>query len=194
MKRAIFLDRDGVVDDLVYYPSHEEWESPRNVRDLHMREEAIEPLRKAGDAGWLLFLITNQPSYAKGKSPLEDLQEVHERVLEQLSGRGVKITDSYVCYHHPDSKIAGFGPCQCRKPSPQFLREAAERYDIDLVSSWMVGDQDSDVVTGINAGCRTALLKYEHSSGKRGSAKPDLVCADLAELVRNVVDGSRPSH
>jgi D-glycero-D-manno-heptose 1,7-bisphosphate phosphatase len=192
MKHALFLDRDGVVDDLVYYPSHGEWESPRNVGDLRMRD--VEPLKQASEAGWLLFLITNQPSYAKGKCPLADLQEVQERVLDELRSRGVTITDSYVCYHHPDSKIAGFGPCQCRKPSPQFLREAADRYDVDLASSWMIGDQDSDVVTGINAGCRTALLKYEHSSGKRGSAKPDLVCAGLAELVRIIVDGAQPSH
>jgi D-glycero-D-manno-heptose 1,7-bisphosphate phosphatase len=194
MKRALFLDRDGVVDDLVYYPSHAEWESPRNVADLHMREDAIEPLKRAGDAGWLLFLITNQPSYAKGKCPLGDLQEVHERVLDELKRRGVAITDSYVCYHHPDSKLSGFGPCECRKPSPHFLKEAAQRYDIDLASSWMVGDQDTDVVTGINAGCGTALLKYEHSSGKRGSAKPDVVCANLAELVRFITDGAQPSH
>ncbi len=194
MKHALFLDRDGVVTDLVYYPSHDEWEAPRNVRDLHIRNGVVEPLREASRAGWLIFLITNQPSYAKEKCPLEDLQEVHLRVLEELGKAGVAITESYVCYHHPESKIPGFGPCDCRKPSPHFLKEAALRYDVDLGSSWMVGDQDTDVVTGINAGCRTALLKYEHSSGKRGSAKPDVVCADLAELVRYVVDGSRSSH
>jgi D-glycero-D-manno-heptose 1,7-bisphosphate phosphatase len=194
MKRAFFLDRDGVINDLVYYPSHGQWESPRNVGDLHMREGVMEPLRQANRAGWLVFLITNQPSYAKGKCPLEDLQEVQMRVLEELEKGGVAITDSYVCYHHPESKIAGFGTCECRKPSPYFLREAARRHDLDLASSWMAGDQDTDVVTGINAGCRTALLKYEHTSDKRGSAKPDVVCADLAELVRYVVDGSRPSH
>ena len=69
MKRALFLDRDGVVNDLVFYPSHGEWESPRNVRDLRMRDGAADALKDASRAGWLLFLITNQPSYAKGKVP-----------------------------------------------------------------------------------------------------------------------------
>lgn len=186
MNRAVFLDRDGVVNELVFYPSHGEWESPRNVRDLRMRDGAPDALRDIVRAGWLLFLITNQPSYAKGKCPLEDLQEVHARVLEELQNAGVRITDSFVCYHHPQSKLAGFGACQCRKPSPWFIREAAKKYEIDLPRSWMAGDQDTDIVTGINAGCRTALLNYEHSSPKRGAAKPDLICADLAEFVRKL--------
>lgn len=186
MKRALFLDRDGVVNDLAFYPSHGEWESPRNVRDLRMREGVADALKDASRAGWLLFLITNQPSYAKGKCPIEDLQQVHDRILEELKTAGVRIAGSYVCYHHPESKVAGFGTCQCRKPSPYFIREAAKKYDIDLARSWMAGDQETDVQAGRNAGCRTALVKYEHSVEKRGSLKPDLVCADLAEFVRKL--------
>lgn len=186
MKRALFLDRDGVVNDLVFYPSPGQWESPRNVRDLRMREGVADALKDASRAGWLLFLITNQPSYAKGKCPIEDLQQVHDRILEELKTAGVRIAGSYVCYHHPESKVAGFGTCQCRKPSPYFIREAAKRYDIDLARSWMAGDQETDIQAGRNAGCRTALVKYEHSVEKRGSLKPDLVCADLAEFVRKI--------
>jgi len=186
MNRALFLDRDGVVNELVFYPSHGEWEGPRNVRDLRMRAGAAAALREASRAGWLLFLITNQPSYAKGKCSLEDLQEVHSAVLDELKGAGVAITDSYVCYHHPESKLEGFGACECRKPSSFFLRQAARKYDIDLAQSWMAGDQDTDIVTGINAGCRTALLNYEHSREKRGTAQPDLICNDLADLVRKL--------
>lgn len=186
MNRALFLDRDGVLDELVFYPSHGEWESPRHVRDLKMRPAVAEALKRASAAGWLLFVITNQPSYAKGKCPLEDLQEVHAQVLDALKRDGVMITADSICYHHPDSKLEGFGACQCRKPSPFFIQQAAKTYDIDLRRSWMVGDQDTDVVTGINAGCRTALLNYEHSADKRGSRKPDLTCADLADFVRKL--------
>jgi len=186
MNRALFLDRDGVINELVFYPSHGEWEGPRNVRDLRMRAGAAASLRDAAKAGWLLFLVTNQPSYAKGKCSLEDLQEIHQRVLDELKSAAVTITDSYVCYHHPESTVKGYGPCECRKPSPYFIRKAAKKYNVDLARSWMVGDQDTDVVTGINAGCRTALLKYEHSTGKRGGAEPDLICDDLADLVRKL--------
>jgi D-glycero-D-manno-heptose 1,7-bisphosphate phosphatase len=186
MNRALFLDRDGVLDELVFYPSPGEWESPRHVRDLKMRDGVEDALKEASRAGWLLFIITNQPSYAKGKCPLEDLQEVHRRVLDELKSAGVIITADYICYHHPESKIEGFRTCQCRKPSPFFIREAAKTYDVDLRRSWMVGDQDSDVVTGVNAGCRTALLNYGRSADKRGKTKPDLFCADLADFVHKL--------
>ena len=186
MNRALFLDRDGVVDELVFYPSHNEWESPRTVADLRMIPKAFAPMREARQDGWLLFLVTNQPSYAKGKCRLEDLEQVHARVLSELAQAGVEIAHAYICYHHPESKIEGYGRCECRKPSPFFLRQAAKDYDLDLSRSWMAGDQDTDVVTGINAGCHTALLNYPHSGDKRGKTKPDLVCEDLADLVRKL--------
>lgn len=181
-KRALFLDRDGVINDLVYYADYDEWESPRSVADLRLRPGAADAIADAARQGWLVFVITNQPSYAKGKCPLEALQAVHREVLARL---GAAITDSFVCYHHPESKIAGYGACECRKPSPWFIREAARRYHVDLASSWMVGDRDTDIEAGRRAGVRTALINYEHSNVKRGAVEPDLVCADLAELVRN---------
>lgn len=186
MNRGLFLDRDGVVSELVYYPSHGEWESPRDVADLRMRPGASHALKEAVAKGWLVFLVTNQPSYAKGKCSLESLQRVHEQILDTLRGEGVVVTDAFVCYHHPQSVIADFGACQCRKPSPRFILEAARRYGIDLKRSWMAGDQATDIETGRRAGCRTALIKYVHSENKRGEVEADLVCADLSELVRKI--------
>ena len=186
MNRALFLDRDGVINELVYYPSHREWESPRAIDDLRLHPDIHKPLLEAQRAGWLLFLITNQPSYAKGKCSLESLQEVQDSVVRQLKAKGVEITRSYVCFHHPTSTLAGYGACQCRKPSPFFLLEAAREFDVDLAQSWMVGDQDTDVETGRRAGVQTAVLSYEQSAPKRGSVKPDLLCADLADFVRKV--------
>jgi D-glycero-D-manno-heptose 1,7-bisphosphate phosphatase len=186
MSRGLFLDRDGVVNDLVYYPSHDEWESPRHPDDLHIRPGAVEALREAQRLGWLLFVITNQPSYAKGKCPLEDLQRVQASLLERLSENGVVITGSFVCYHHPDSQIPRFGTCECRKPSPLFILEAAKKYGLDLTHSWMAGDSGTDIEAGRRAGCRTALVEYEHSEPRRGTVVPDIVCADLAELVQKI--------
>ena len=186
MQKALFIDRDGVINHLVFYPSHGEWEAPRHVADLRLLPDAIPALRRAHADGWLLFLITNQPSYAKGKCSLQDLEEVHREVLSRLVSGGVVITDSFVCYHHPESKIPGYGACRCRKPSPWFITEAAKRHDLDLSQSWMVGDQDTDIETGHRAGCRTAQIEYEHSHRKRGGVEPDLVCTDLASLVESV--------
>ncbi|HEX8409953.1 MAG TPA: HAD-IIIA family hydrolase [Thermoanaerobaculia bacterium] len=178
MKRALFLDRDGILDELVFYPSHGEWESPRRVEDVQMIDGVTEPLQRLSDAGWLLFIVTNQPSFAKGKTSLENLHAVHEHIVQSL---GVPITRSYQCFHQASDQ------CGCRKPNPFFLHEAAREFDVDLWRSWMVGDQDSDLACGRAAGCKVALLEHPGSAHKRGRIEPDLRVRDLAELVSAIL-------
>jgi len=107
-------------------------------------------------------------------------------VLEWLRREDVTITKAYVCFHHPQSNLENYGACECRKPSPFFIHQAAGDYDIDLSRSWMAGDQGTDIEAGRRAGVRTALLEYEHSLPKRGSVVPDLICASLGDLVRRI--------
>jgi D-glycero-D-manno-heptose 1,7-bisphosphate phosphatase len=179
-KRALFLDRDGVVDELVYYPSHDEWESPRRVADLVMVDGTREPLQRFHDADWLLIIVTNQPSWAKSKTTREELEEVHETIVRNL---GVPITRSAICFHHPDAVVEELRiRCECRKPGTKSLLDAATDFDIDLTASWMVGDQDSDLRCGRAAGCRVALLESRGGESKRGAVEPDLRVRSLAEL------------
>jgi D-glycero-D-manno-heptose 1,7-bisphosphate phosphatase len=173
MKRALFLDRDGIVDELVFYESSGEWEAPRIVSDVRMIEGASEALQRFVDAGWLLFFITNQPNVAKGKAAREDVEAVHDAVTRMLA---VPIARSYICFHEADDR------CECRKPSPHFLREAAREFDVDLDRSWMAGDQDSDLLCGRAGGCKVALIEHRGSEHKRGKVEPDLRVNDLAEL------------
>lgn len=192
MKRALFLDRDGVLDELVYYPSHDEWESPRRLSDLVLIEGVSEPLQRFADAGWRLFIITNQPSFAKGKTSREDLLEVHEAVVASLS---VPISRSYICFHHPDAIVEELRmKCECRKPGTKSLRDAAREFDVDLGSSWMVGDQDSDLKCGRAAGCSVALIESRGSEAKRGKVEPDLRVRDLNELAGVILSGERRSR
>lgn len=176
MTRALFLDRDGIVDDLVYYESSGEWEAPRTVEDLKMFD-VEEPLRRFVDAGWLLFVITNQPSAAKGKVSQESLQRVQDEVLRRLP----IVTRGYVCFHRAEDQ------CECRKPKPFFLQEAAREFGVDLAQSWMVGDQDSDLKCGRAAGCRVALIEHHGSAHKRGNVEPDLRVRDLTELASAIL-------
>jgi histidinol-phosphate phosphatase family protein len=193
VSRALFLDRDGIIDDLVFYPSTNEWESPRTLADLHVIEDSFAPLVRAAGAGWLLFIITNQPSYAKGKATKDDLLDVHDTVMGILSEHAVPITKSYLCLHHPQGTVSEYAvACECRKPGILFLREAAREFDVDLADSWMVGDQDTDLACGRAAGCKVALIEYPHSANKRGTITPDLRCHDLDEFVSHLL-GERAS-
>jgi D-glycero-D-manno-heptose 1,7-bisphosphate phosphatase len=173
MRRALFLDRDGVVDELVHYESSGEWEAPRRVEDLRMIAGAKAALRRFVDAGWLLVFITNQPNVAKGKAAREEVEAVHQAVLGALA---VPVARSYLCFHQAEDG------CQCRKPKPFFLLEAARELDLDLAASWMVGDQDSDLLCGRAAGCKVALIEHRGSEHKRGRVEPDLRVEDLGEL------------
>jgi D-glycero-D-manno-heptose 1,7-bisphosphate phosphatase len=184
MNRALFLDRDGILDELVYYPSHDEWEAPRRVEDVRMIEGIRAPLQRLIDAGWLLFIVTNQPNVAKGKATLDDVQAVHEHVVRALD---VPIAKSYQCFHQASDG------CICRKPSPYFLREAAREFDVDLTQSWMVGDQDSDLLCGRAAGCKAALIEHRGSEHKRGKVEPDLRVDSLEELVSALIPTSSAS-
>jgi D-glycero-D-manno-heptose 1,7-bisphosphate phosphatase len=188
-RRALFLDRDGILNELVYYESHGEWEAPRNIGDLVMIDGVVEPLQRLADAGWLLFIITNQPSHAKAKTSLEALRDV-ERAVEAA----LPITRGYICFHHPDAVVDELrAHCECRKPGAKFLRDAAAEFDVDLNASWMVGDQDSDLGAGRAAGCHVALIEHPRSAHKRGSIAPDLRCADLTVLANALIPTSSAS-
>lgn len=173
MNRAIFLDRDGVLDELVFYESSGEWEAPRQLSDLQMIDVKAS-LRRLVDAGWLLFIVTNQPSHAKGKTSRDNLESVHSEILRHLDGL---ITRGYVCFHQADDG------CDCRKPSPRFLREAAQEFDVDLSQSWMIGDQDSDLACGRAAGTHIALVEHPRSANKRGAITPEVRGATLEEVI-----------
>lgn len=192
MNRALFLDRDGILNDLVFYESSNEWESPRRLADLKMVDGVTEPLQRFVDAGWLLFIVTNQPSFAKGKTSMQELEEVQDAVVHHL---GIPIARSYVCFHHPDAIVPSLRTaCDCRKPGTQSLRAAARAFDVDLAASWMVGDQDSDLACGRNAGTRVALIPNPHSAHKRGAIEPDLRVGGLGELAEVVLASRHPER
>lgn len=173
MRKALFLDRDGVLDELVYYADSNEWEAPRRVEDVRVIPAAFDAVARAKNAGFAIVVITNQPSFAKGKISRESLEEVHARIVGELK--------SYVCFHHPDDG------CDCRKPGTRFVLEAQRELDLDLSRSWFIGDQDSDLACGRAAGMRVILIEHEPSAHKRGRIEPDFRARDLTEAVELVI-------
>jgi len=187
---AVFLDRDGVLNAGVPDPESGMFESPLRVEDVRLLPGVPDALRELADAGYVLVCVSNQPVAAKGKVSLDELLALHERVLELLEREGASVPASRLCPHHPDGVVADLaGPCDCRKPAPGMLLDAARRLGLDLSASWMIGDTDADVLAGRTAGCRTVLIEYPPSAHKRmGDARPDLSATDLAQAVSQVLE------
>jgi D-glycero-D-manno-heptose 1,7-bisphosphate phosphatase len=183
--RAVFLDRDGVLNELVRDPVSGTPESPLQVQDVRLIGGAAAAVRSLGEAGLMLVCVSNQPAAAKDKVSVEGLLAVHERVAGLLAEQGAPLDASRLCLHHPEGVVPELsGVCACRKPAAGMLLDAAEALGVVLEHSWMVGDTDTDVAAGRAAGCRTVLIEYPGSAHKRKhTVDPDLCAPDLAHCV-----------
>lgn len=179
---AVFLDRDGTLNELVVDPISGTAESPLRVEDVRLIPGAAAAAHRLRAAGWALIGASNQPAAAKGTVPLRTLDAVQARVLELLSEAGVEFADFRICHHHPNGVVEGLAvACECRKPGPGMLLDGAAANGVDLGMSWTIGDTDGDVMAGRAAGTRTVLLENPASAHKRsGLAAPTATFADLA--------------
>lgn len=183
--RAIFLDRDGVLNDLVYYADTDEHESPRTAADVRLFPYVVGALKQLQEAGWLLFIVSNQPSYAKGKCTLEGLKGVEAAISQHLAAQGITIQACYYDYTHPQAVLDEYRVASTtRKPAPGFLQQAARDFAIDLAQSWMIGDRDTDIQCGQAAGCSTVLLTTSADTAKRGQSQPTFTGETLADIVK----------
>lgn len=190
MKPAIFLDRDGVINELVLYSDTGEDESPRSPADVRIIPNAILALGHLQKLGLPLFVVSNQPSYAKGKTSLGNLKAVHTYIDRYLRSYGIILTEFYYCFCHPDGVVPEYTRvCDCRKPKPGLLLAAQAAHHIDLNQSWMIGDSDSDVLCGQSVGCQTILIDYARSVQKRsGAVQPGWRCTDLLQAARIILE------
>lgn len=177
MNKAIFLDRDGVINKEVNYLSN-----PDNFEFIDGSIEALKILKKKK---FLLIVITNQAGIARGFLTEETLRGIHNKMIDSLMQNGVKLDDIYYCPHHPDFT----GPCECRKPNPGMILNAKSKYNIDLPQSYMVGDTLNDIQTGIAANCKTVLVLTgygKEEQQKIDSIIPDMIFKNLKEFAINI--------
>jgi D-glycero-D-manno-heptose 1,7-bisphosphate phosphatase len=181
-RRAVFIDRDGVLNELVPDPDSRLPESPLESDQVRLVPGAAAAAARLRADGWALAGVTNQPAAAKGRVSVGRLEEVQRRVVELLRAEGVQFDAWRMCLHHPDAVIPELsGRCDCRKPKPGMLLDAGRQLGVDMARSWMVGDTNADVEAGAAAGCRTILVENPASAHKRGDTRaPDAVASDLS--------------
>ena len=157
-QKAIFLDRDGTINRYVGLLKAPE--------ELELLAGAAEAIRRINQSGYLVILITNQPVIARGEVTWEQLDEIHRKLETLLGQQGAYLDDIFVCPHHPDKGFPGERPeykidCDCRKPKPGLILQAAQKYNIELSESWLLGDSMRDVDAGKAAGCKTLQVSEE---------------------------------
>jgi len=156
-RRAVFLDRDGTINVEVQYLS--------NVADFKFIPGVPLALKRLQDAGFLLVVVTNQSGIGRGYYDEAALEAIHEHMHADLASFGITIDACYFCPHHPEQATGHYlKECDCRKPLPGMLQQAAEDLEIDLARSYMIGDKLADVEAGINAGCRSLMVLTGYGS------------------------------
>jgi D-glycero-D-manno-heptose 1,7-bisphosphate phosphatase len=146
MRKALFLDRDGVINkekDYLY-----------KIKDFEFIDGVFETCRYFQEKKYLIVIITNQAGIARGKYTDKDYQILTTWMLNEFKKNAINITGVFHCPHHPEFS----GKCLCRKPMPKLIKDSAKKFDIDLSQSILVGDKDSDIGAGINAGINANYL------------------------------------
>ncbi len=165
-QRAVFFDRDGTLNEMVYDETHGLLDSPRLPGQVRLMPGAAESVKRLRAAGFFIVVVTNQPGLAKGFIDEDMLGKVNDRLADLMRKQGAEWDALYFCPHHPSTGVRKefVGECECRKPKPGMLLRAAREHCISLRRSWMIGDGIVDVQAGRAAGCHTVLystLKLE---------------------------------
>lgn len=184
--KAVLLDRDGILNEMVYYPDPSIVDSPFTPKQFELVEGIGPALRAMKAAGYKLVLISNQPSVAKKHLTMATFKKIQAKMRRLLAAEGIKLDGEYYCFHHPQAKITKFrADCDCRKPKPGMLLSAAKDLGLDLEHSVMIGDGLNDVVAAKRAGCKTILVASLSSLlGKKMDeleARPDFVARNVTE-------------
>lgn len=183
--KCIFLDRDGTI--IVYK------ELLHKKEDVVLLEKAAEAIRLINDHGFLAIVVTNQPVVARNLCSLEEMWAINRRMEELLAQKGAYLDDIFACPHHPDRGFPGENKaykikCECRKPGIGMIKEATNKYNIDLKKSYLIGDTTTDIMTGKNAGLKTILVQTG-LGGKDGryGVEPDLIADTLLDAVHEIL-------
>lgn len=166
--RAVFLDRDGTLAKDVHYCSRPD--------DFELFPNTAKAIRLLNEHCFKVIIITNQSGVARGYFTEETLAEIHGKMKKELDKEGAWVDGIYYCPHHPDDN------CDCRKPKPKLLLQAAKDFDIDLEHSFVVGDLQMDIELGRAVGCKTILVRKEDEA-----TDPDAVVSDLLEAAWKIL-------
>ena len=186
VRRAAFLDRDGVINKMFYQPEFGILDSPANPDQFELLPGAGEAIAELNGLGLLVIVVSNQPGIAKGKFTPALLEAMEQKMALGIEAGGGKLDAAFYCLHHPEAVLEEYRlRCECRKPEPGLLLRAARERKIDLASSYMIGDGVTDIAAGRAVGATTLFVNtrkcYNCEALADHAAWPDYLVADLSE-------------
>jgi len=175
MNKAVFIDRDGTINTNVPYC--------RRPEDFELLPGAAEGIKLLNEHGFKVVMVTNQSGLGRNYFTGEMLAMIHEKMRRELAENGAYIDAIYYCPHHPDDG------CECRKPSPKMVFQAAQDLNIELPQSWFIGDSHTDIMTGDNAGCKTVLITTDDKDNvsSRDTRRPDYTSSSIIAAARYII-------
>ncbi len=157
--KAVFLDRDGVINEIIYHKEMGIIDSPFTVEQFQLLPKVAEAINKFRNLRFKVIVVSNQPGLAKDNFSIDVFEKIREKMNRELKKYGAEVDAEYYCFHHPYATVKKYKKiCNCRKPKPGMLQKAAEEHNIDLSKSWMIGDGITDMQAGQTAGCKTILI------------------------------------
>lgn len=202
INKAIFLDRDGVLNALVYRPKTHVWDSPYTLEEFNLLPRVAQAVKLVKYLGFFTVVVSNQPGVAKGKCKLEFLSVLNDKLQQELSLEDTSIDAIYYCLHHPDSILDSYKTnCHCRKPNPGLIVQAAKDHNINIRASYLVGDRPVDITAGNSAGCKTIQVEnaFHKESQRSPNARPIWTVPNLLSAVKQIEkeenqNGNIPGH
>ncbi len=188
MKRpAIFIDRDGTINEQMGYINH--------LSRFHIFSGVPEAIRLLNENNFFVIVVTNQSGVARGYFPIELVENIHEYMRDTLEKQGAKIDAVFFCPHYPRSRLKEYAlECDCRKPKTGMIRQALDRFDIDLAQSYMIGDHYTDLEFAHNGNIKSIMVKTGYGLGEAEyilpglQHKPVYVADDLLDAVKWILD------
>jgi D-glycero-D-manno-heptose 1,7-bisphosphate phosphatase len=182
--KAVFLDRDGVINEIVYNKEMGIVDSPSTVEQFKLLPDVGKAIKKFHALNFLVILISNQPGLAKDHYSIDVFEKIREKMKKDLEKDGAKLDAEYYCLHHPEAKIKKYKKiCDCRKPKPGMIFQAVKDNNIEINKSWMIGDGINDIKAGQVAGCKTILIGIMKCDFckviEKESVKPNYITSNL---------------
>ncbi len=191
MQKAVFFDRDGIINEMVYDPENGVIHTPLNPDQITLVPKIADLLKVTKKLGYLNVLVSNQVNVGLGRISMTIHEKIRETIARKLADQGAHFDKEYYCFHHQFAKVEQYRKdCDCRKPKIGMFLQAAKELDIDLHQSYMIGDGMPDIIAGHDAGCKTILVTIIHEAGylkiieeKLGSIKPDYMVKHVKEII-----------